>query len=282
MPDILAAATTTIPTFPSGSLPGIPGIPATPATSIPPFVGNTGAGAVYHGSGTSIGTALGSLIGVVAVVALLALVGILVIVVVANRADPDPSGRRPQSVYFFGVSFITIIVSVIGSTIIVSSLVRLVGTHDTPIANSVIRVVVLGALITVFAMALLVTHLRRGINLALAGPASNPSPSRRVGQSYVSAVAFLAVLVLLIVAVLSVYVILVIAAPGVFGSFGGRAHATRYLIEALYVGGVMVVILLTHSNLVPPGLRFVQPLVGTGGVPDANAAPPNPGAAPSA
>jgi hypothetical protein len=48
------------------------------------------------------------LISVVAVVVVPALIGFFVIAVVANRAGPDPSRRRPQRVYCFAVSFVTI------------------------------------------------------------------------------------------------------------------------------------------------------------------------------
>ena len=54
-------------------------------------------------------SALGILADVLSVVVVLALVGLLVIIIIANRADPDPSGRRPQSVYFFAVSFVTLL-----------------------------------------------------------------------------------------------------------------------------------------------------------------------------
>lgn len=229
----------------------------TTSTSIPFIPSSGGSGTtVYQTSGTDI---LGSLAAIVVVFALLALVGILVIVVVANRAEPDPNGRRPQAVYFFGVSFVTIIISVIGSTLVVSSLTRFIGSHASPIADSVTRAVVLGGLITVFSGTVLMTHVRRGTDLAVSDPPAPGGPSRRVAQSYVSAVSFLAVLTLLIAAIAAIYIVLAIAAPGVFGSLGGRAHAGRYLIEDVYVGLLMVLILWTHRQIVPPGLRFLGP-----------------------
>ena len=214
---------------------------------------------MYQGSGPSVSDVLGSLAGIVAVVALLAVVGLLVIVVVANRAEPDPNGRRPQAVYFFGVSFVTVITTVFGSTLVVSSLLRFIGSHSGPIADSVARVVVLGGLVMLFSGVLLVTHVRRGTDLASADASTPAGPSRRVAQSYVSAVSFLAVLTLLVTAVLGVYLILSLAGPGIFGAFGGRAHAARYLIEDVYVGLLMVLIVWTHRLIVPPGLRFLRP-----------------------
>ena len=182
-----------------------------------------------------------------------AIVGLFIIIVVANRADPDATGHRPQSVYFFAVSFVTLVTTTIGSIVVVFSVVALVGHHSPNIGNAIARAVVIGGLITVMSGALLRTHLRRGV--ALVGPEAT-SPSRRVAQSYVSAVAFLSVLILLVVSILAVYLLFALAGPGVFGSFGGRTSTLRDLIDAVYVGLVAGTVLLTHRNLVTPGIRY--------------------------
>ena len=182
-----------------------------------------------------------------------AIVGLFIIIVVANRADPDATGHRPQSVYFFAVSFVTLVTTTIGSIVVVFSVVALVGHHSPNIGNAIARAVVIGGLITVMSGALLRTHLRRGV--ALVGPEAT-SPSRRVAQSYVSAVAFLSVLILLVVSILAVYLIFALAGPGVFGSFGGRTSTLRDLIDAVYVGLIAGTVLLTHRNLVTPGIRY--------------------------
>jgi hypothetical protein len=182
-----------------------------------------------------------------------AIVGLFIIIVVANRADPDATGHRPQSVYFFAVSFVTLVTTTIGSIVVVFSVVALVGHHSPNIGNAIARAVVIGGLITVMSGALLRTHLRRGV--ALVGPDA-ASPSRRVAQSYVSAVAFLSVLILLVVSILAVYLVFALAGPGVFGSFGGRTSTLRDLIDAAYVGLVAGTVLLTHRNLVSPGIRY--------------------------
>jgi hypothetical protein len=246
----------------------------TPGSSIPNFpniLSGTSTQFAQNGLGSSGGPGLASLAGifvdVLVVVVVLGLLGVFVIVVVANRADPDPTGRRPQSVYFFAVSFVTILTSIIGSAVIVSALARFIGSHSRPISDSVARTVVLAGLVTLVSLILLVTHLRRALTLARADGALT-SPSRRVGQTYVAAVAFVSVLVFLVVAVLSVYLVFVIGGPGVFGSVGGRAPALRYLVEAVYLGVVAAVILWTHRNLVPPGLHIFGGDVGSGGFPD--------------
>jgi hypothetical protein len=191
----------------------------------------------------------------VAVLILLALVGVLVIIVVSNRADPDPSGRRPQSVYFFAVSFVTLTTSIIGSAVVVVSLIRFIGGHSSPIADSIARSLVIGGLITIVSFILLRTHLQRGLALVRADEGAT-TPSKRVGQSYVSAVAFVAILTLLIVSVFAVYLIFSIAGPGVFGSVGGRISTLRVFLETLYVADVALVVLWTHRNLIDPPLQI--------------------------
>ena len=256
-------------------------IPFGSGVTIPAYPG--GSGGIQGGGssvsvpsvGLGVSSVLGVLVDVLAVVAVLAIVGVFVIVVVANRADPDPSGRRPQTVYFFAVSFVTIVAVIIASTVVVSAPVRLIGSHGSPIADSIARTVVLGGLITLVSMFLLVTHLRRGLVLALADPEST-TPSRRVGQSYVAAIAFVSVVVLLVVTVFSVYLIFALAGPGVFGSFGGRAPALRYLIDAVYLGAIVGTILWTHRNLVPPGLHLLGNGAGRHGLAGQPARQPTP------
>jgi len=292
MNGILTAVPTTIPAFSGGS-------PLLTVTGGPgsQLIQNAGSGSTtvpYTPSGVA-NSGLAGLAGVfvdlVVVVLVLALLGGFVIVVVANRADPDPSGRRPQSVYFFAVSFVTILTSILGSTVVVAGLTRLIGSHPSPVANTVARTVVLGGLITLIAVVLLVTHLQRGLFLARSDPASTTSPSRRVGQSYVSAVAFLMVLVLLVTTVLTVYLVFSIVGPGVFGSFGGRAPAVRYLVITVYLAAVAATVLWTHRSLVPPGLHVWGGSGGAGGfrggqpgpwAPPGAPTPPMPAAPPAA
>ncbi len=198
-----------------------------------------------------VGFALEALV----VLALIAVVGVFVIIVVANRADPDPTGRRPQSVYLFAVSFVTITTSIIGSAVVVGALVQLAGSHSGDITNPVARAAVVGGLITVASVTLLVVHLRRGLVLARAD--APPSPSRRVGQSYVSAVSFVAVLSVLFTTVVCAYLLFAIVDSSVFGSFGGRTPAVRVFVIAAYLGVAAGLVLWTHRNLLPPGRKIL-------------------------
>jgi hypothetical protein len=208
-----------------------------------------------------LGSLVGVLIGLLGLVVLLAVVGVFVIVVAANRAEPDPSGRRPLSVYLFATSFIALIAAVVGSVTVVSSLAQLIGSHPGvsrpgihPIGDAAARGAVLGGLITVVSLAILIVHLRRGLLFARADGESGPS--QRVARSYVAAVAFLSVLVLLAATVIGIYLLFGIAGPGIFGGGGGRIPAVRNLIVVAYIGLVAGLVLHTHRDLVTPGLRF--------------------------
>jgi len=198
---------------------------------------------------------------VLAVLILLAMIGVFVIIVVANRADPDPTGRRPQSVYYFAVSFVTLAISIISSAVVVSGVLRLFGHHSGSITNSVARTLVLAGLIAVVSVVLLMSHLPRGLLLARA-EGETPNPSRRVGQSYISAVAFVAVLSLLVLSVFGIYLIFALVGPGVFGSFGGRGSTLKDLTEVAYIGVIAVAVLKTHANLLSPGLTIFGKSVG--------------------
>jgi hypothetical protein len=224
-------------------------------STIPGPSSGGGSSLSVSGGGFGLLPLAGALVEVLAILILLGVVGVFVIIVVANRADPDPSGRRPQSVYCFAVSFITLSTSIIGSAVVVSGVVRLVGSHSSSITNSVARTIVLGGLITLISLVLLLTHLRRGLVLARATDAG-PTPSQRIGQSYVAAVAFVSILSLLVVGVVATYLVFALAGPGVFGSFGGRGQSARVLVVAVYLAIIAGVVLWAHRNLVPPGLHL--------------------------
>ncbi len=242
-------------------------VPMTVPTTFPGLGGSTGTPFLPGGSSSAplqsgsssfgLGPVLGIAFDVIAILVLLVLVGIFVIVVVANRADPDPTGRRPIAVLSFAVSFFAVIAAVVGSTVVISGFVRLIGSHSDPVANSVARMVVLGGLITLASEALLWKHLRRGLELARADETPS-NPSRRVGQSYVSAISFLMTFVLFVATILAAYLIFALIGPGVFGSFGGRTSALRVLLVVVYLGVAAAVVIRTHRGLVPPGLDPVR------------------------
>src|ERR1039457_5535103 len=82
------------------------------------------------GPATGVATSTSSILSIVGIVvealallAFMAIIGLVIIIVVPTRADPDPSGRRPQSVYYFAVSFVTLVTSIIVSIVVVFSLI---------------------------------------------------------------------------------------------------------------------------------------------------------------
>lgn len=252
----LAAAATTIPGLASNGT-AISCAAGSPCPSIPNQIAGSSSGLTVGSSGLGISSIVGVLVEVLAITAMAALVGIIIIAVVANRADPDPTGRRPQSVYFFVVSFVTITTGIFGSTLFVASVLWLTAHHSSSAGHSIARLMLVSALILAISAAFFVSHLRRGLGLARAEGVPS-GPSHRVGQSYVSVVAFVSILALLLTGVLTVYLIFAVASPVTFGSFGGRGDSVRVLIESVYLGLVAILVLWTHSSLLTPRLGLLR------------------------
>ncbi|HLI16223.1 MAG TPA: hypothetical protein VKV23_09265 [Acidimicrobiales bacterium] len=212
----------------------------------------------------ALSSLVGLVVGVLVLVILLATVGAFVVIVVANRAEADPSGRRPAVVYLFGASFVTVWTALIGSAAAVSSLFQLIGSHPGmgggslhPVGDAVARGAVLGGLVLAVSLAVLVTHLRRGVTIATAPAAT------RVAQSYVSAVSFVSVLIVAFSLAYIAYAICQIAGPGVFHG-DGRIPTLRHLLDAIWVALAAGAILGSH-------LRLARPRVWSGGAPAASA-----------
>lgn len=200
-------------------------------------------------------------VGAVVFFALLLLVGLFVIIVVANRAEPDPSGRRPVSVYLFGVSFISVFAALLGSFAIVMGLVQLIGSHPGgssmalhPVGDAVARVVVLSGLIVLVSVGLLLTHLRRGLSLPEWAGATKTGPVARVVLSYVAGVSFISVLIAAGSIVFVIWEVFRILGPGVFGLSSPRVAAARALIAALYLAVAAATLALVHLRMLPSDL----------------------------
>ncbi|MGH8889215.1 MAG: hypothetical protein ACRDV3_05560 [Acidothermaceae bacterium] len=207
----------------------------------------------------------------VVVIVLLPLIvgGVFVIVVVANRADPDPSGRRPAVVYAFGTAFVTLFASLFATTGLVASLCQLIGPHVSadpgfdlrpssalhPIGDAAARGSVIAGLIALAAGVAFVAHLRAAFRGSDGAPAGHPVA--RVKASYVSAVAFVTVLTTIGASVVAVYSIFRIVAPGVFAPDGpgDRAAMLRTFLPAVFLAVASLVILLAHLRHAPPPFR---------------------------
>jgi hypothetical protein len=190
------------------------------------------------------------------------IVAVLVIVVVANRAEPDETKRRPFAVYLFGTSFLAIWIAFVGTIAVVVSLVSLLGSGGSrvmpafgsialhPVGDSVVRGATLGGIVAIIGTVLVVTHLRRG--LAIADPESG-GPASRVAQSYVAATAFVSVFVLLFALIVAIYAVCQLIAPGTYAA-ASRTNAGRTLIDSGYIALGSLTILFSHLRFVPRSL----------------------------
>ena len=178
-----------------------------------------------------------------------------VIIVIANRADPDPSGKRPMAAYLFGGSFLSLWIAYVGSIIVVEALVSLMHSN-TPSHNSVARIVVVGFLMVLVGGVTHMIHRQRG--LTLADSETDPSsPTKRVMRSYVAAVSFISVLIALISTMVLGYLIFQFAAPGVFGASGTRVDTLSSIIDLVYIVGATAFIFFMHQALAPSALRLL-------------------------
>ena len=187
------------------------------------------------------------------------ILAIFVVIVVANRADPDPTGRRPLAVYLFAVAFFSVFVVLFGTFAMVLGLVQLIGSHPAvasvakhPVGDAVVRVVVLGGIIVAVAALLLVTSLRAPWT-SRNWCTGQPGPVTRVAQSYAASVSFAALLIGAVSLVVFFYEVFRILAPGVFELTGTRVAASRVLLSALYLAFASAAVLLTHRRLLHAG-----------------------------
>ena len=209
---------------------------------------------------------------VVAVILLLPLLigGVFVVVVVANRAEPDPSGRRPALVYALGVAFLTLFITLFAATGFVASLCRLIGSHggmpqfysdfggirgghEHPLGDSVARAAVMTGIIAIIAGVVCWLHLRAAARAA--EPAvTGLDPLARVRSSYIAAVSFVSVFLIVGASVVVIYDIFRGIAPGVFSASGngGSVEVLRTMIPALFLALAAGAILVAHLRKAPP------------------------------
>jgi hypothetical protein len=227
-------------------------------------------------TGQLVNTAGGVAAGVALALALFSgLFILLVVLIVANRAEPDPRGMRPQTVYLFGMSFVTLQLTFAGSVLIMTAIFSLIAPHFSPMGNAVAREVVIGGLFVVIAGSVWVLHLRRGIQTAN-GDVGPVRPNTRVMNSYAGVVAFIYLLELIFSFGMAVYLLFALIGPGVFGGVGSSRSATlALLLDLTYIMVASAIVLMIHANLGPsvfPPRPGAQP-VGTASAPAAPAAP---------
>ncbi len=195
------------------------------------------------------------------------------IVIVSNRAEPDPRGLRPRSVYLFGMSFVTLQLTYAGLVLIATSLIALIAPHFDPLTNVVAREVVIGSLLVVLAGGTWLLHVRKGIEAARGEDGTGPNA--RVMKSYGGVVCFVYFLQMLVALGFAIYLLFELIAPGVFGGAGAsRSGILAELLDFVFVMVVSAFAVAIHSSLGPaifPSGR--TPTMMEPGAPTAPAAP---------
>ncbi len=196
-----------------------------------------------------------------------------IIIVVANRSEPDPTGKRPMAVYFFGGSFLTLWVAYLGLVEVVVSLVSLIGTNvefnftreQHPVGDSAIRGISIGLILFLVAGYAHYQHRRRGLELA-ASESDASSPTKRVARSYVAVVSFVATLIAIIMSCAFIYTTLTLLAPGIYHGASNRTATAKGMLVEAFVLVLSGLVFWSHQNLAPGAMRLFahkDPVVAT-------------------
>jgi hypothetical protein len=216
--------------------------------------------------------------------------GLFIILVVANRAEPDPTGRRPVVVYRLAMSFVTLFVTVVGTAVAVDSLCSLIGTRTGtgdalhPVGDEVARTVVLGLIVAAVAGGIFAVHVRGASRMGgneEVGTGRPVGPVGRVWQSYVGATDFLYVILVIAFTVLGVYQVFRIISPAVFNFGAGamnRVAPVRILLPSLYVVAISAGVIAGHRRRVTKASASGATGVSGAGLGDVGPAPAAPGA----
>jgi hypothetical protein len=169
-----------------------------------------------------------------------------IIIVVANRADPDPTGKRTSTIYHVGTAFLTLWLEVAGAITILATLFALIGSGET--RDTTIRGLTIGLLL--FLVGGFVSHTQRRKAVDLAGSDSDgASPSKRVVRSYAAVVSFISVIVMVVTVLAAIWAVLGLIAPGVYVA-ASRTSDTRLLLDEATVLAVFAWVFSTHRRLV--------------------------------
>ena len=207
----------------------------------------------------STGAIVGTYVSVLVLLIVLASVGSIVtyiIIVVANRAEPDPTGKRTSAVYHVGTAFLTLWLEIAGVITIFATLFALIGAGKNtyfgpevhPLSDATVRGITIGLLLTMVGGLLTLTHRRKAVELALSD-ANEASPSKRVVRSYAAVVSFISVIVMVVAVLAAVWAVLGLVAPGVYQT-GSRTGDVRALLDEATVLAVFAWVFSTHRRLV--------------------------------
>ena len=210
-------------------------------------------------STSSMGAIVGTYVSALVLLSVLASVGSIVtyiIIVVANRAEPDPTGNRTSAIYHVGTAFIALWLEIAGVITIFVTLFALIGagnktyfsTEVHPLGDSTIRGITIGLLLSIVGGYTALTHRAKAIDLA-SSDVLETSPSKRVVRSYAAVVSFICVIVVVITLLALVWSVLGLIAPGVYRT-GARTDDLRMLLDESTVLAVFGWVFSTHRHLV--------------------------------
>jgi hypothetical protein len=210
-------------------------------------------------STSSVGVIVGPDVLVLALFIVLASVGSIVtyiIIVVANRAEPDPTGNRTSAIFHVGTAFIALWLEIAGVITIFFTLFDLIGagsrtyfsTEVHPLGDATIRGITIGLLLSIVGGYTALTHRAKAMELA-SNDEVVASPTKRVVRSYAAVVSFICVIVVVVTLLVFLWAVLGLIAPGVYQT-GSRTDDFRVLLDAATVLAVFSWVRSTHRHLV--------------------------------
>jgi hypothetical protein len=176
-----------------------------------------------------------------------------IIIVVANRADPDPTGARTSTIYHVGTAFLTLWLEVAGAITIAATLFALIGSGEG--RDTTIRGVTIGLLLFLVGGFVSHTQRRKAVDLA-ASESDAASPSKRVVRSYAAVVSFISVIVMVVTVLAAAWAVLGLIAPGVYVA-ASRTSDARLLLDELSVLAIFASVLSMHRRLVGARARVI-------------------------
>jgi hypothetical protein len=194
------------------------------------------------------------------------LILLAVVVVFSGRDDPDPSSRRPETLYLCAASFVATFTLLFAAYGVANAVARMPLDDDratfdftTPDGSTPerassggenddeVRAAVQAGLLALVALAVLVPHVQR-LRSVVQEPGFDGSPARRVYIGYLYATSFVAVVLLLATVTVVAYSAFSALAPGVAASdgTGDRSNALVSISSLLVLVGGAGTVLLLH------------------------------------
>lgn len=207
-------------------------------------------------TGAVLGTYL--LSGLLLLIALSSVGSIItyIIIVVANRAEPDPTGKRTSAIYHVGTAFLTLWLEVAGVITIFITLFALIGAGGNryftsevhPLGDATVRGISIGLLLSLVGGLVSLSQRHKALELAESDPDA-VSPAKRVVRSYAAVVSFICVIVMVVAGLAALWSVLGLVAPGVY-QVGSRTGDVRLLLDEAIVLAVFASVFSSHRRMV--------------------------------